>query len=117
VAVIVPAQLSVELGAVTGVTQSTVAAGNELIFGAGAVMSSKIIFWLAVTMFPLPSLNVHVTTVVPCVVIGKVVVVVPVSVPAQLSVVVGAVGVIEHCPVTFDNVGVLGFVTSSRITF
>ena len=45
---------------------------------------------------PLPSLNVQVTTVVPWVVIGKMVAVVPVIVPAQASVVVGAVGVPLH---------------------
>ena len=40
----------------------------------------------------LASVYVHVTTVAPCAVIGNVVVVVPVIVPAQLSVAVGAVG-------------------------
>ena len=44
-------------------------------------------------MFPLASSNVQVTTVVPCVVIGNVTFVVPVIVPAQLSVAVGAVSV------------------------
>ena len=44
-------------------------------------------------MFPLASSNVQVTTVVPCVVIGNVTMVVPVIVPAQLSVAVGAVSV------------------------
>ena len=71
---------------------------------------------MAVTVCPLPSLNDQVTTVVPCVVIGNTVVVVPVIVPAQLSVVVGAVGVAEHCPVTFASVGTTGGVVSSIIT-
>ncbi len=52
-------------------------------------------------MFPLPSAKVQVTTVVSCVVIGNVVVVVPVTVPAQLSVAVGAVSdATSHSAVT-----------------
>ena len=42
---------------------------------------------------------------------------VPVIVPAQLSVVVGAVAVAEHSPVTLASVGVTGAVTSVIITF
>ena len=67
---------------------------------------------------PFPSLNVQVTTVVPWVVIGKMVAVVPVMVPAQASVVVGAVGVPLHCPTfTSAKVGVTGATVSSTITF
>ena len=67
---------------------------------------------------PLPSSNVQVTTVVPWVVIGKIVAVVPVMVPAQASVVVGAVGVPLHCPTfTLANIGVIGAIVSSTITF
>ena len=55
----------------------------------------------------MPSLKLHVTTVVPCVVIGKIVGVVPVIVPAQLSVVVGANGVAEHWSVTSARVGII----------
>jgi len=52
----------------------------------------------------------------PCVVIGNVVVVVPVMVPAQASVVVGAVGVPLHCPIfTSAKVGVTGAVTSFNV--
>ena len=50
-------------------------------------------------------------------VIGKVVEVVPVIVPAHTSVVVGAVGVAEHCAVIFVSVGVTGGVTSLMVTF
>ena len=67
-------------------------------------------------LFPFPSLNVQLTVNVPCVEYVNGFVVVPVIVPAQLSVVVGAVTVAEHCPVTVAKVGVDGFVTSSTIT-
>ena len=40
---------------------------------------------------------------------------VPVIVPAQASVVVGATAVAEHEPVTLANVGVTGLVTSSIV--
>ena len=51
-------------------------------------------------------------------VIGKMVEVVPVIVPAQASVVVGAVGVPSHCPTfTLAKVGVTGATVSSTITF
>ncbi len=56
-------------------------------------MSFTITFWLGVVVLPLPSLKVQVTTVVPWAVIGKLVVVVPVMLPTQASVAVGAVGV------------------------
>ena len=60
-------------------------------------------------MFPFPSLYVHVTTVVPWVVIGNVVPVVPVIVPAQLSFAVGGVSdVTEHCAVIFGKVATFG---------
>ena len=65
---------------------------------------------------PLPSAKVQVTTVVPWVVIGKIVEVVPVMVPAQASVVVGTVGVPLHCPTfTSANTGVCGAVTSFKV--
>ena len=71
---------------------------------------------MAVVEFPFPSLKVQVTTVVPCVVIGNIVAVVPVTIPAQLSVVVGAVGVPLHCPtLTAVKVGVVGAVTSFNV--
>ncbi len=58
------------------------------------------------------------TIVVPWVVIGKRVAVVPVMVPAQASVVVGVGGVPVHCPTfTSANVGVTGAMVSSTITF
>ena len=43
--------------------------------------------------------------------------VVPVTVPAQLSVAVGAVTLTEHSPVASVRVGADGAVTSSMITF
>ena len=62
---------------------------------------------------PFPSSKVQVTTVVPCVVIGKIVEVVPVMIPAQISVVVGTTGVPLHSPtVTSINIGVTGAVAS-----
>ena len=82
----------------------------------GLVTSSSVMLWLAVVELPLPSAKVQVTTVVPWVVIGNVVVVVPVMVPAHASVVVGAVGVPEHSPIlTAVRVGVTGGVTSFKV--
>ena len=60
---------------------------------------------MAVTVCPFPSLNDQVTTVVPCVVIGNTVVVVPVTIPEQALFVTGAVGVTEHSPVNVAKVG------------
>ena len=65
---------------------------------------------------PLPSTNVQTTTVVPKVVIGNVVVVVPLIVAEQLSVVVGIPGVTEQAPVTLARVGVAGGVVSTTVT-
>ena len=49
--------------------------------------------------------------------IGNTVEVVPVTIPAQLSVVVGAVGVPEHSPMfTSANTGVTGAILSFTIT-
>ena len=80
----------------------------------------KITFWLAVVTLPLPSLNVQVTTVVPNLVMGKGVVVVPVTMPAQLSVVVGVGGVMEVAShalsVMFGRVGFTGGIVSFTIT-
>ena len=60
-------------------------------------------------MFPLPSSYVQVTVVVPCAVIGKVALCVPVKAPAQLSVAVGADNeVTEHSAVTSDKVAASG---------
>ena len=82
----------------------------------GLVTSSNVMFWLAVVELPLPSAKVQVTMVIPWAVIGNVVVVVPVIVPAQASVVVGATGVPEHSPrLTLAKVGVTGGVTSFSV--
>ncbi|MNY40152.1 hypothetical protein D3C86_1748750 [compost metagenome] len=60
-------------------------------------MSKIITFCVWVEVFPFPSLYVQVITVVPEAVIGKVALCVPVMVPAQLSVAVGAIkDVTEH---------------------
>ena len=67
-------------------------------------------------LFPFPSLNVQLTVNVPCVEYVNASVVVPVIVPAQISVVVGAVKVAEHCPVTEVKVGSTGGVLSVTIT-
>ena len=65
-----------------------------------------ITFCVSVVELPFPSANVQVTIVVPCVVIGNTVEVVPVTVPAQLSVVVGAaIDATEHSAVTFESIG------------
>jgi hypothetical protein len=112
VAVTVPTQLSVAVGAVTVAEHWAVTSGKDA--GAnGGVISSMITFCVTVDVLPLPSLKVQVTTVVPWVVIGNGVVVVAVTVPTQLSVAVGAVGVAEHCAVTLGNdTGAAGAVTS-----
>ena len=94
VPVIVPEQLSVAVGAVNVSTlHSAVMSSNTATSGACAVTSSITTFWVWVLIFPRASSNVQVTTVVPWAVIGSTVVVVPVIVPAQLSVAVGAVNV------------------------
>ena len=82
----------------------------------GLVTSSSVMFWLAVVELPLPSVKVQVTTVTPWAVIGKLTFGVPVIVPAQASVVVGAVGVPEHSPILMAvRVGVTGGVTSFSV--
>ena len=116
VPVTIPAQLSVVVGAV-GVPEHSPKFTSANTGVTGDVISSTITFCVAVAMLPFPSSNVHVTTVVPWVVIGNTVEVVPVTVPAQLSEVVGAVGVPEHSPTfTSANTGVIGAVISSITT-
>jgi hypothetical protein len=79
----------------------------------GLVTSSITTFCVCVEVFSLPSSKVHVTIVVPCVVIGKVVVVVLFA--EWKSGVIGVVGVAEHLPVTFPKVGVTGALLSIRV--
>ncbi|MNE03706.1 hypothetical protein D3C87_985800 [compost metagenome] len=50
-------------------------------------------------IFPFPSSNVQVTTVVPCAVIGKTVDVVPIIMLEQFTAVAGAASVTSHSPV------------------
>ena len=85
------------------VTTPKLMAAKPYLFGqrsgtTGAIVSLTITFWLTVVELPLPSLKVQVTTVVPCAVIGKTVVVVPGTAPAQASVAVGVGGVPLHWP-------------------
>ena len=75
-------------------------------------------FCVAVVVLPFPSLNVQGTTEVPCVLRVSGSLVVPVIVPAQLSVVVGAAAMVaEHWPVTSANTGVAGAIVSSTTMF
>ncbi len=92
VPVIVPAQLSVVVGAVAVAVHCPVTSANVGV--TGSVVSSMTTFWICVLELLLESVNVHVTTVVPWVVIGKVTFGTPVNVPPQLSVAVGAVIVV-----------------------
>ena len=97
--------MSVAVGAVKLVTEhSEVMFAKLTIVATGAVLSSIITLCVCVDVFPFPSLYVQVTVVVPWVMIGKVALCVPVIVPAQLSVAVGAVNVdTEHSDVTFNK--------------
>ena len=70
-----------------------------------------------VEILPFPSSKLQVSIVVPCVVIGKIVVVVPVIIPEQLSTAVGTVGVAEHSAVKSVNTGTTGAVLSAIIIF
>src|SRR5678816_995297 len=110
VPVMVPSQLSVAVGAEAIVAEHwPVASGSVATFGTGAVMSSTTMFCVCVEVFPLPSLNVQVTTDVPCVVRVNESVVVPVIVPAQLSAAVGAEAIVaEHWPVALGSVATFG---------
>ncbi|MNK78926.1 hypothetical protein D3C87_985780 [compost metagenome] len=66
---------------------------------------------------PFPSSKLHVTTVVPCVVIGKIVVVVPEIIPAQASIAAGIAGVAEHCSCISAKTGAIGAAVSLIMTF
>ena len=71
-----------------------VTSGKVAASGTGAVVSWTTMFCVAVVVLPFPSSNVQVTTEVPCVIRVSESLVVPVTVPAQLSVVVGAAGMV-----------------------
>ena len=98
---IVPEQLSVAVGTAVIVAEHCPVADAKLAaLATGAVVSVTTINWVWVLVFPLPSLNVHVTVDVPCVVLVNEFEVVPTIVPEQLSVAVGAEVIeAEHCPV------------------
>src|SRR5690606_5596054 len=85
-------------GAVIAVTSHcSVIVGKEAKSATGAVVSAMTTLWFCVVVL-MPS--VYVQTTVVEVVIGKIVVVVPVTVPRQLSVAVGRVIVASsHCSV------------------
>ena len=88
VPVTAPEQLSVAVGGVSVVIEQLDVKVDKLAAsGTGAVLSPITTFWFCVVEFPAASVNVQ-TTVVDCV-IGKVVVVVPVITPLQLSFAVG----------------------------
>ena len=93
-----PPQLSIAVGGVRLVTEhDAVTFGNERRAGVGPVLSLITTFCVCVDVLPLPSSYVHVTTVVPCVVIGSVALFVTVIKPGQLSVALGVVkDVTEH---------------------
>src|SRR5207245_4535768 len=79
----------------------------------GAIVSLTTIRCVAVLTLPWPSSKLHVTSEVPCVVRVSGLLVVPVMVPLQLSVVVGAAVIVaEHSPVTSASVGTTGAIVS-----
>jgi len=109
-----PAQLSSATGGVAVALHCPVTA--ESVGAAGGVVSSTTTVCVAVEMFPLPSLKLQVIVYVPWLLYVRGEVVVPVIIPAQLSVVVGALTVALHCPVTVVSVGTAGGLVSSTIT-
>ena len=89
-----PAQLSVVVGIGTVTSHSAMTGASVGTTGGVTSLTTTVCVWK--DTLPLPSLNIQVTTVVPCAVTGKVVNVVAVIVPVQLSVAVGAVNVTAH---------------------
>ena len=79
---------------------------------SGDVWSLMVTTSTALTEFPELSVKVQITLCVPFAVIGNSVAVVPVMIPEQMSVVVGAVSVTEHSSLTLGNVGINGGVIS-----
>ena len=88
---IIPVQESVAVGEIKVNEQLPVKSGSVERSGIGATLSVIITCCNWVEVFPLPSSNVQVMEVVPCVEIGKVEFVVPVIAPKQLLVAVGGV--------------------------
>src|SRR5206468_10109055 len=101
---------SVAVGADAIVAEhSPVASDSEAASGTGAVWSASAMFCVCVDSLPLPSLKCQVTTEVPCVVRVSESLVVPVMVPLQLSVAVGAEAIVaEHSPVASASEAALG---------
>ena len=120
-----PSQLSIEPSSISNgeITASPLASSNTVmswVITVGIVISSIITFWVWVLVLPELSVKDQVTTVVPCAVIGKDVVVVPLIVPEQLSVAVGTVKLSTlHSAVTSSKsvISATGAETSSIITF
>ena len=98
VPVMVPKQLSVAVGAEAIVAEHwPVASAKLAALATGAMVSSTTIFWVWVLVLPLPSSKVQVTVEVPWVLLVNESEVVPVMVPEQLSVAVGAEAIVaEH---------------------
>ena len=109
VAVMEPAQLSVAVGIVVTFTEHCPLIGGKAVTsGTGAIPSLMMTFCNCVVAFPLPSVYVHVITVL-AIILVKIVDVVAVIVPEQLSVAVGmAVTFTEHCAVIFGKVATFG---------
>src|SRR6056297_263262 len=118
VTVTVPAQLSLAVGAVRLVTsQSAVTSGRGSTSGTGSVISFMTTFWVCVDKFPAKSVKVHVTKVVPWVLIGNEASCVPATDPSQLSVAVGAVSeVTSHSAVISASVAASGTGASASVT-
>ena len=110
-------QLSVAVGADEIVAKHCpVTAGKEVTFATGAIVSVTTISWVCMLEFPTASLKVQVTVDVPCIVLVNASEVVPVIIPLQLSVAVGAEAMVaEHCPVTAAKLATL--VTGAILSF
>src|SRR5439155_735113 len=81
VPVIVPEQLSVEVGGAVMVTEHCpVTSGNDATLGTGAIVSVTTIFWVCIEILPWPSSKCHVTVELPSVLRVRKSVVVPVIV-------------------------------------
>src|SRR5436190_24002062 len=106
----VPEQLSAAVGAAAMVAEHwPVALGNVATFATGAIVSVTTMFCVWVELLPWPSLNVQVTTDVPCVLRVSESLPFPALFPSQLSVAVGAAATVaEHWPVALGNVATFG---------
>jgi hypothetical protein len=108
VPITVPAQLSFASGAVKlEISHIPFKSGKDATAGIGAILSIRTTFCVCVAVLPAKSVYVHVIDVLD--VIGRVVLVVAVTTPAQLSVPVGGVNeVIEQTPLMSAKVATSG---------